>query len=190
MADFRLETERLAIRSWRADDIVPFAAICADPAVMATLGPVMDLAATESLVARERAFEVELGHTFWVVERIKDHRLIGKCGIIRGRDSPIEGKPEIGWRLASDCWGRGYITEAARACIDWFFANRDAPTIHAITSTGNTRSRAVMERLGMTYRRELDFDHPRIAESDPLRAHVTYEVTAEVWKSSPQDLAS
>lgn len=176
MADFRLETERLVVRSWRDEDIGPFAAICADPVVMATLGPVMELAETEAMVARERAFEAELGHTFWVVERREDARLVGKCGIIRGRDGPIEGKPEIGWRLASDCWGKGYITEAARACADWFFANRDAPAIWAITSIGNSRSRAVMERLGMQYRADLDFDHPRVPPDSPLLRHVVYEL--------------
>ena len=174
MADFRLETERLTIRSWREADIVPFAAICADPVVMASLGPVMDLAATQAMVAREQAFEDELGHTFWVVERREDRRLIGKCGIIRGRDGPIVGKPEIGWRLASDCWGYGYITEAARACVDWFFAHRAADAIWAITHSGNVRSRAVMERLGMTYQPDCDFDHPRLTPDDPLLAHVAY----------------
>jgi len=181
MADFRLQTERLVLRSWREDDIEPFAAICADPVVMATLGPVMDLDATRALVARECAFEAELGLTFWVVERREDGRLIGKCGIIRGRDGPIEGKPEIGWRLASDCWGQGYITEAARACADWFFANRDAESLWAITSVGNTRSRAVMERLGMRWRQELEFDHPRIAPESPLMRHVTYELPRAAW---------
>ena len=176
MADFRLLTERLAIRSWREEDVVPFAAICADPIVMATLGPVLELEGTRALVARERAFEAELGHTFWVVERREDGRLIGKCGIIRGRDGPIEGKPEIGWRLASDCWGHGYVTEAARACADWYFAHRDGDAIWAITSTTNQRSRAVMERLGMRHHPELDFDHPRLPADSPLLRHVAYEL--------------
>ncbi len=183
MADFRLQTERLVLRSWREEDIEPFAAICADPLVMATLGPVMDLDATRALVARECAFEAELGHTFWVVERRGDGRLIGKCGIIRGRDGPIVGKPEIGWRLASDCWGQGYITEAARGCTDWFFANREAESLWAITSLGNLRSRAVMERLGMVYRVELEFDHPRLAQGSPLLRHVTYELPRAAWEA-------
>jgi RimJ/RimL family protein N-acetyltransferase len=183
MADFWLQTERLVLRSWREDDIEPFAAICADPVVMATLGPVMDLEATCALVARECAIEAELGHTFWVVERREDERLIGKCGIIRGRDGPIEGKPEIGWRLASDCWGQGYITETARGCTGWFFANREAESLWAITSIGNTRSRAVMKRLGMAHRAKLEFDHPRLAQESPLLRHVTYELPRAAWEA-------
>lgn len=176
LAEFRLETERLVIRSWRDEDIAAFHAICRDPVVMATLGPVMTLAETEALVARERAFEAELGHTFWVVERRADQRLIGKCGVIRGRVEPILNLPEIGWRLAADCWGQGYISEAARACAAWFFANRADEAIWAITSSANLRSRAVMERLGMAYQPGLDFDHPRLAPGDSLLRHVTYRL--------------
>ncbi len=147
---------------------------------MATLGPLMSLAETEALVGRERAFEAELGHTFWVVERREDARLIGKCGIIRGRVAPILDLPEIGWRLASDCWGQGYITEAAQACARWFFANRDDEAIWAITSADNQRSRAVMTRLGMVHQPALDFDHPRLEPGDPLLRHVTYRLARAV----------
>ena len=55
-----------------------------------------------------------------VVERREDGRLIGKCGIIRGRDGPIEGKPEIiseGIALLSseDCSGLDY----EHSPLDW-----------------------------------------------------------------------
>ena len=39
-----IETGRLRLRSWRGEDLAPFHAICSDPQVMATLGPVMSLA--------------------------------------------------------------------------------------------------------------------------------------------------
>lgn len=164
------------MRSWRDEDVAPFHAICADPLVMAMLGPVMSLEETRALVERVDTMEAVHGHTFWALERREDARLIGWCGAIRGSAGPVEGKAEIGWRLASDCWGRGYATEAARATLDWIFAHLDDNAAWAITHTGNTRSRAVMDRLGMRYRPGDDFDHPRIAEGDPLRRHVTYRL--------------
>lgn len=176
-----IETGRLRLRSWRADDLAPFAAICADPVVMATLGPVMSRDETATLIARVTAREAESGHTFWALERKADARLIGWCGVIRGSDGPIDGKAEVGWRLASDCWGQGYASEAARASIDWLFANLSDDSAFAITHTGNHRSRAVMERLGMRYHPELDFAHPRMAADNPLRPHVTYSVTRAAW---------
>ncbi|WP_225207405.1 GNAT family N-acetyltransferase [Novosphingobium huizhouense] len=176
-----IETPRLRLRPWREADVTPFAAICADPVVMATLGPVMSLAETQALVERCMAMQARDGHCFWALERREDDRLIGWCGVIRGTVGPIEGRAEIGWRLASDCWGHGYASEAARATVDWVFAHLPDPDVWAITHAGNRRSRAVMERLGMAYRAGLDFDHPRLAADDPLLRHVTYALGREDW---------
>lgn len=183
MTEFCLETERLLMRSWREDDLAPFHSICSDPAVMATLGPVMSREETKALIGRVAAMEAEHGYTFWALERRADARLIGLCGVIRASEGPIVGKAEIGWRLASDCWGQGYASEAARASTAWLFANLPDDSAWAITHTGNTRSRAVMERLGMIWRPELDFDHPKLAAGDPLRRHVTYALARAEWES-------
>lgn len=171
-----IETGRLVMRSWRDDDVAPFQAICSDPAVMATLGPPLDMAQTAALVDRMREMEHEHGHCFWALERRADAQLIGWCGVIRGSAGPVDGKAELGWRLARDCWGAGYASEAARGARDWTFANLPDDDIWAITWRGNDRSRAVMERLGMRHRPELDFDHPKIVADDPLRPHVAYSM--------------
>ena len=176
MAEFRLETERLVLRSWRAADLDPFAAICADPHVMATLGPVMNRAEAAALMERVTAREAQDGHTFWALERRHDAALIGWCGVIRGSAGPVAGQAEIGWRLARDAWGNGYATEAAQAALDWQFAHLPGAAAWAITHIGNHRSRAVMERLGMRHHPELDFDHPALAAPDPLRPHVAYSL--------------
>lgn len=176
-----IETPRLRLRSWRAEDLDPFHAICSDPQVMATLGPVMTVAEVSALIERMQLAQAEHGHCLWAMVLRDDARLIGWCGAIVGSVGPIAGKREIGWRMARDCWGKGLATEAARATVEWLFANRDDDSLWAITSTGNRRSRAVMERLGMIYRTDLDFDHPRFADGDPLLHHVTYELPRENW---------
>ena len=181
MAEFRLATGRLVLRSWRGKDRAPFAAICADPQVMATLGPVMDRARSDALIDRVNALETAHGYTFWALERAEDAALIGWCGVIRGDTGPVAGKAEIGWRLARHAWDHGYASEAGRATLDWLFANLDDDSAWAITSTGNSRSRAVMERLGMHHHPELDFDHPKLVADDPLLRHVTYSLARGDW---------
>lgn len=182
MADFQLETERLILRSWRADDVDPFLVVNGDPAVMATLGPVMDRAEVAALITRMQGIEAEHGHCFWAMIRREDDRLIGWCGVIRGTVGPIVGRAELGWRMARDAWGHGYATEAASATLDWLFANRDDHSGWAITNVDNRNSRAVMERLGMIYQEGLDFDHPNVPRDDPLLRHVTYRITREEWQ--------
>lgn len=181
MAEFRLETERLILRSWRRGDVDAFLEVNSDPEVMATLGPVMSRPQVSDLVDRMIAREAEDGMTFWALERREDDLLIGWCGVGRGRVEPIVGKAEIGWRMRRDCWGNGYVTEGAAATLDWLFATCDDEAAYAITHTGNTRSRAVMERLKMAYQPALDFAHPSLAADDPLRPHVTYAVSRDEW---------
>ena len=181
VAEFRLETERLVLRSWRDEDRTPFAAICADAQVMATLGPVVDRTQSDALIDRVKAMDAAHGHTFWALERRCDAQLIGWCGVVRGDMPPIEGSAEIGWRLASAAWGHGFATEAARATLDWLFATLADSSALAITNSGNLRSRAVMERLGMAYCPALDFAHPKLDETDPLRPHVTYVLPRANW---------
>jgi ribosomal-protein-alanine N-acetyltransferase len=53
--------------------------------------------------------------------------------------------------------------------------------IVSYTVPANVRSRAVMERLGMTRDPADDFDHPRLPLGSPLRRHVLYRLTRDVW---------
>jgi RimJ/RimL family protein N-acetyltransferase len=74
-------------------------------------------------------------------------------------------------------WGRGYATEAARAALDHGFREIGLSDIVALTVPANQRSRRVMERLGLTYDSDDDFDHPRVPEGR-LRRLVLYRLSS------------
>ena len=169
-----IETGRLILRGWEARDRVPFHAMGQDERVMATLGPLLWRDETDALIDRMQAILAANGYTFWAIERREDGAFLGFCGLKPGaEDTPIQGETEIGWRLAFEHWGRGYAREAAQACLDWAWAH-DIASVAAITSVGNTRSRGLMERLGMVRAHADDFDHPKAI--DRLRAHITYRI--------------
>jgi RimJ/RimL family protein N-acetyltransferase len=174
--EFRLETERLILRDWREDDLDALHRINSDPLVMATIGPLQDRDASRVSLGRLMARTVNDGHTLWALERRSDGRVIGFCGIVTGTVPQIKGELEIGWRLASDCWGQSYAREAAEAAIRWFAANRPGQRLCAITLASNTRSRGLMERLGMRRDPLRDFGYagPGMPEGAPLKPHVTY----------------
>lgn len=189
MAEFRLETDRLILRDWHDGDIDPFHAICSDPAVMATLGPLMTRDEVAALVARMQRLQSELGHCFWAMERKDDRQLIGWCGIIRGSvATPIAAMPEAGWRMTPSAWGKGYVTEAAIASVQWAFDTLPDDAVWAITTVENRASRAVMERLGMEYRPDLDFDHPEVPPDNPLLSHVTYGIARDRWAKNKRSV--
>jgi RimJ/RimL family protein N-acetyltransferase len=172
-----ITTERLILRPWAPRDLDPFHAMCSDPRVMATLGPLMTRDETAALIQRCEDRQGATGHCFWAVERRADGALIGWCGAIVGNpELPIAGEIEIGWRIAADEWGKGYAREAAEATLDWVWANLDVDSVAAITSVGNTRSWGLMERLGMVRAPEDDFDHPNVPEGSVLRPHITYRI--------------
>src|SRR4029077_5175007 len=88
---------------------------------------------------------------------------------------------EVGWRLARPHWGPGYAHEAARAALEVGFGDLAKEEIVSFTTPGNLRSRAVMERLGMSRHPADDFDHPGVRTGHPLRRHVLYRLARTDW---------
>ncbi|MCW2955360.1 MAG: hypothetical protein JWO69_229 [Thermoleophilia bacterium] len=174
-----IATERLVLRRWRDADLEPFAALNADVAVIEYLGGALDRVASDELVARiERGF-TERGFGLWAVERRADRLFLGFTGLSVPRfEAHFTPAVEIGWRLARHAWGHGYATEGARAVLDVAFGPLDLEEVVSFTAAGNARSRAVMERIGMTHDPADDFDHPKLDASSPLRRHVLYRAAA------------
>ncbi|HEY2385389.1 MAG TPA: GNAT family N-acetyltransferase [Candidatus Binatia bacterium] len=175
MAVARLRTERLVLRDWRDDDLAPFATLNADPRVTEFLPGPLTAAESDALAARIRAALARHGFGLWAVQIAGGAPFIGFVGLsmplFAATFTPCT---EIGWRLASQHWGHGYASEAARAALGYGFERLGLDEIVAFTSAGNVRSRAVMERIGMTRSPADDFEHPSLSENDPLRPHVLY----------------
>lgn len=181
-----LTTERLVLRPWRDSDLVPFAALNADPEVMAHFPATLTPAETAAMVARMRAALAERGFGWWAAEAPGVAPFIGFIGLSVpdfGAHFLPPGKlvVEVGWRLARLFWGQGYATEGAREALRFGFEALGLPEVVAFTTTTNQRSQAVMRRLGMTYDPADDFDHPKLPPGHRLRRHVLYRLKAKHW---------
>jgi ribosomal-protein-alanine N-acetyltransferase len=178
----RLRTARLLLRGWRDADREPFAALNAEPEVAAWLSRPLDRAASDAFVDRMIERWSADAYGLWAVERLEDGALIGMTGLSRPSWAP-EPSVEIGWRLASATWGHGYATEAALAAAGFAFGEVGLEDIVSYTAALNVRSRAVMERLGMTLDPSAGFDYAGFAEGHRLRPHVTYRLARSDWAS-------
>ena len=116
--------------------------------------PPADREQTARLVQRFMDKWREDGVCQWAAVHLESGRFIGRIGLIRHHDWPLEKSPiEVGWTLHRDFWGQGLATEGGRASLDCWrqYLKQDDHCI-SITAPGNRPSRAVMERLGLTYR--------------------------------------
>jgi RimJ/RimL family protein N-acetyltransferase len=179
----KLTTERLLLRGFRDADREPLAAMNGDPEVMEHFPATLTRAESDALLDRIVARWASDGHDLWAVERLADRAFLGFTGLARLAWLPAADRPEIGWRFVRSAWGHGYATEAARAALRFGFEVVRVPEIVSVTTVGNVRSRAVMERIGMTRDPADDFLHPNIPPGHRLRPHVMYRLSREAWEA-------
>jgi len=176
-----LETARLILRRWRDSDADALAAMNADPEVMRYFPKRLDRAESDAMLGRVREKWRKEGFSFAAVE-VKGGGFIGFVGLNRSSFPPhLAPCIEVGWRLARHAWGQGYAAEAARAGLGHGFGAMGLGEIVAFCVAGNDRSRAVMERLGMTRNPAEDFDDPDESVDSPIRRLVLYRLRREEW---------
>lgn len=179
------ETNRLIMRPFEVSDFEPFAALNRDPMVMEHfLAPLTDDESQTFMNAINREHDAR-GYGLWALERKDTGAFIGFTGL-HHHDGPTPPFPcvEVGWRLAVDAWGNGFATEAGLRALDHGFDAAGLEEIVSFTIPANTRSRAVMDRIGLTHDPTRDFDHPRVPIGHPQRRHVLYRITRDEWDTA------
>jgi RimJ/RimL family protein N-acetyltransferase len=120
-----LTTERLLLRELELDDVDGLLEVLGDPEAMRYYPAPYDRDGVTSWIERQRRRSEADGFGLWAVIRRSDGRFLGDCGpmLQSVEDTMI---PEIGYHIVPSEQGRGYATEAARACVEWAFANTDS----------------------------------------------------------------
>ena len=156
---YEIETERLLLRQWRDGDWQALHRTYGDQEVMGWIGATaVDVAGTAAAVGRMSMHWRLLGYGMFALEERSSGELLGRVGLMLHPDWPLDGpKIEVGWTLQRSAWGRGYATEGARASLAFGFGELGLPVIFSMTRPDNTRSRAVMERCGLTQRGEIEY---------------------------------
>jgi RimJ/RimL family protein N-acetyltransferase len=174
--------ETVVLRQWSDADLIPYAAMNADPEVMRHF-PAM-LTAEESAASLERLRRgIDLrGWGIWAVE--VNNELAGFTGLsVPSFEAPFMPCTEIGWRFRREFWGRGIATRAAREALRYGFDTLKLLEIVSFTATSNTRSQLLMQRLGFERDLDGDFDHPAVPIEHPVRRHVLYRLPRDRWLS-------
>lgn len=160
----RIETERLILRPFVAEDLEPLAAMWANDDVVRFIG---GQRSTREDTWRRclAAFGqwVFVGFGYWVAALKSDGAVVGQLGFAdfkRDMQPSVEGEPELGYVFAPKVHGLGMAFEACSAVLAWGDQNLGAPSYPAIIAPENAASIRLAEKLGFqrapeaTYRGE------------------------------------
>jgi RimJ/RimL family protein N-acetyltransferase len=192
MAQQCLQTERLVLVPLADEHLEWEAQLDSHPEVMRYLsGRPSTRAEVEASHDRRMAAARKVdGLGFWV--GLVDGEFVGWWILqpAHGPDQPDDpGVADLGYRLLPRHWRRGLASEGARELIRHGFDDLGLDRVIAQTLAVNARSRAVMERTGLTYVRTFPS-----STTDPIegadQGEVEYEMTREQWEREKSDARS
>jgi RimJ/RimL family protein N-acetyltransferase len=178
-----LETERMYLRQFRAEDASLLCELDSDLEVMRfiTKGHPTPLARiqNEFIPRFLDYYKQSPPRGFWAAHLRATGEFIGWFQLRPDKISPEE--MELGYRLKRSAWGRGLATEGSRALVKKAFAEWGYEKICARTMATNLASRRVMEKTGLTlqgqFHYEVDMLHGWIEAEDRLA--VKYGIARE-----------
>lgn len=148
-----LNTNRLILRPITADDAEDMYEYSKDECVGLNAGWKPHESISETMEIMNLIF-IGADCTFGII--LKDSgKLIGSAGLIDDPKRENERVRMLGYSIGKDYWGRGYMTEAAKAIIDCGFTNLDIDMVSAYCYPDNVRSKRVLEKLGFVYEGKL-----------------------------------
>jgi RimJ/RimL family protein N-acetyltransferase len=148
-----LETPRLSLRGYALEDFEAYAAMWADPEVTRHIGDGSPKSEAESWTSLLRAVGhwQLLGYGSWAIDEKASRRFIGGIGFNnskRDRGEALRDLLEIGWMLAPHASGKGYVTEALEAALEWGRTHFGPVRVIAITAPENFASMRVAQKCG------------------------------------------
>lgn len=176
--DYIIQTQRLGLRAWQAADLSPLADMCADPKVMQFFPETLTFEQSKSLLDRLQKCDREHGFTYFALELKETNEFLGFAGMLNQTyDAPFTPCVDIGWRLKKAAWGKGYATEAAKACLNFAFQNKKIKEIYSVCTSKNEASKSIMKKIGMQY--EGSFMHPALTNYPALGECLIYKISSE-----------
>lgn len=183
-----MQTARLELQRFTADDADLLIELDSDPAVMRYLTGGEPEGAPK--VVRERTLPgILAGYERWA----------GKFGLFAAHENdggafvgwfclrPESGGPtdrvELGYRLRQEAWGKGYATEGSQALLQKAFTELDVSVVWGATMCVNLPSQNVMEKAGMTVAEAIPTPDYMLLVAGAELGGLQYEITKEQWNA-------
>ena len=182
-----LETKRLLLRPWCAEDTIADARCIRDAEALYTyardpeVGPPAGWPPhTDVENSREIIRTVLSAPETYAVCLKEDGCPIGSIGFHRNDLAEAEDEYELGYWIGKPFWGMGLIPEAAREMLRHAFEDLGMSRIWCGYYEGNEKSRRVQEKLGFVYQRRTE--GIEVALLGEVRTGYSNLMTKERWQ--------
>jgi [ribosomal protein S5]-alanine N-acetyltransferase len=143
------ETPHLILHRWNLEDANALFRILQEPDILKYFPPTaFTLEKTQRYIRHQLKHWEERGYGHWAVTIKADNRLVGWNGL---EYLPETDEIEVAYLLSHQVWGCGYATEAARAAVNFGFANANLTSIIGLVHPENTGSIRVLEKSGLSF---------------------------------------
>ena len=151
-----LQTERLLLRELNPDDAENFYKLNLNPNVIKYTGnsAFKDIDEAKEFLENYQDYKLN-GFGRWAVIEKSTNEFLGWCGL--KYDKNLD-ETDIGFRFFEEHWNKGLATESAKACINFGFENLNLKSIVGRAMSENIASIKVLEKIGLKFEREFDFD--------------------------------
>jgi len=111
---------------------------------------------------------------------VLEDKVIGEICLSQRDEDCQNERAELAYSLSRRHWGKGLISEAARAVINWAFQTYSFNRMFATCDPRNIRSCRVLEKLGMKREGQL---RSHLKWNGELRDQLYYGILRDEWKA-------
>ena len=156
-----IETERLLIREFNADDVAFIVTLLNNPTWLRFIGDrgVYNIDDAKNYLQNGpmESYRVN-GFGLSMVELIEEKIPVGMCGLIK-RESLDD--IDIGFAILPQYAGKGYGYEAAAATMAFAKTTLKLKRVVAITDTDNTYSISLLKKMGMQFQKMVNLSNEK-----------------------------
>jgi RimJ/RimL family protein N-acetyltransferase len=151
-----IETERTIMRKLTKEDAVDFYTLNFDEEVLKFTGdkPFENIQTAVDFLTNYEQYEKYGVGRLAVIDKAT-LKFIGWCGLKYSQD---KNEYDIGFRFYRNCWNKGYATETAKKCLDFGVSKLKIEKIVGRAMKENIGSIKVLEKIGMTFKENFDFE--------------------------------
>ncbi|WP_405111734.1 GNAT family protein [Paenibacillus sp. FSL K6-1217] len=145
-----LRTERLILRQMSTADSASLFTIWSDPEVtrFMNISSFTDESQAVEMIELLGKLAAENQAIRYSIIKAESEQIIGSCGF-NSLDND-NAKTEIGYDLGREFWGKGYVSEALLALIDYAFNTLNFNRVEAKVEPANINSIKVLQRLNFS----------------------------------------